>query len=79
MTKEKRRAIWTLLVSLGYVYMLVDRRKYPLAENVKLIYKYYYFPAGWGVFVSVFGFVMVSKKNKGEFMKKLDEKGKKYY
>ena len=76
-TKEKRRAIWTLLVSLGYLYILVDRQKYPLVENVKLIYKYYYFPAGWCVFVSAFGFVMALKKHKGEFMKKLDEKGKK--
>ena len=36
MTKEKRRTIWMLVVSLGYLYMLVDRQKYPLPDHVKM-------------------------------------------
>ena len=76
MKKEKRRSIWMLLVSLGYLYMLVDRQKYPLPDHVKLIYKFHYIPVGWCIFVSIFCSVMAFKKDKGDFMKKLDEKGK---
>ena len=55
--------------------MLIDRERYPLHENIKSIYKYFYVLSGWCLFVSVFCFIMAFKKNKGKFMKKLDEKG----
>lgn len=55
--------------------MLIDRERYPLPENIKNIYKYFYGLSGWCLFVSTFRFIMAFKKNKGKFMKKLDEKG----
>lgn len=56
--------------------MLIDRKRYPLPENIKSIYKYFCIPAGWCLFVNTFTFFMTFKKNKSEFMKKLDENGR---
>lgn len=75
MNKGIKKATYSLLLSIGYTYMLIDRERYPLHENIKSIYKYFYVLSGWCLFVSVFCFIMAVKKNKGKFMKKLDEKG----
>lgn len=75
MNKEKKDAIRSLLISIGSIYIIIDRERYPLPENIKNIYKYFYGLSGWCLFVSAFRFIMAFKKNKGEFMKKLDEKG----
>lgn len=56
--------------------MLIDREKYPLNENTRLIYKYFYIPAGYCLLVNIFNFIITFKKNKGKFMKKLDENGR---
>ena len=76
MKKERWRAFFWLLVSIFYLYETIAREKYPLLENVKQVYKYYYIPSIWCIFVCTFNFVMTFLKDKGAFMKKLDEKGK---
>lgn len=76
MTKEKKRAILLFLTSVFYTYQLVWREKYPLLENVRAVYKYYYIPCIWGLFATGFMLFMTFKKEKSEFMKKLDEKSR---
>lgn len=76
MTKEKKSAIFYFLISVFYTYRLVWREKYPLLENVKAVYKYHYIPCIWGLFVTGFMLFMAFKKEKSDFMKKLDEKSR---
>ena len=76
MTKEKKSAIFYFLISVFCTYRLVWREKYPLLENVKAVYKYHYIPCIWGLFVTGFMLFMAFKKEKSEFMKKLDEKSR---
>lgn len=76
MTKEKKSAIFYFLISVFCTYRLVWREKYPLLENVKAVYKYYYIPCIWGLFVTGFMLFMAFKKEKSDFMKKLDEKSR---
>ena len=68
MTKEKKSAIFYFLISVFYTYRLINREKYPLLENVKAVYKYYYIPCIWGLFVTGFVLFMAFKKEKSEFM-----------
>lgn len=76
MTKEKKSAILYFLINVFYTYQLINREKYPLLENVKAVYKYYYIPCIWFLFVTGFLLFMAFKKEKSEFMKKLDEKSR---
>ena len=76
MTKEKKSAILHFLIFVFYTYQLINREKYPLLENVKAVYKYYYIPCIWGLFVTGFVLFMTFKKEKSDFMKKLDEKSR---
>ena len=76
MTKEKKSAIFYFLINVFYTYRLINREKYPLLENVKAVYKYYYIPCIWGLFVTGFVLFMALKKEKSDFMKKLDEKSR---
>lgn len=76
MTKEKKSAILYFLINVFYTYQLINREKYPLLENVKAVYKYHYIPCIWGLFVTGFLLFMAFKKEKSEFMKKLDEKSR---
>lgn len=43
---------------------------------MKAVYKYYYIPCIWGLFVTSFVLFMTFKKEKSDFMKKLDEKSR---
>lgn len=76
MTKEKKSAILYFLIFVFYTYRLINREKYPLLENVKAVYKYHYIPCIWGLFVTGFLLFMTFKKEKSDFMKKLDEKSR---
>ena len=76
MTKEKKSAIFYFLLFVFYTYRLINREKYPLLENVKAVYKYYYIPCIRGLFVTGFVLFMAFKKEKSDFMKKLDEKSR---
>lgn len=72
MTKEKKSAILYFLINVFYTYQFVWREKYPLPENVRADY----IPCIWGLFVTGFLLFMAFKKEKSEFMKKLDEKSR---
>ena len=69
MTKEKKSAILYFLINVFYTYQLINREKYPLLENVKAVYKYYYIPCIWGLFVTGFLLFMAFKKENGGYEK----------